>query len=121
MENTDTLEENVKNRTSNMAELNRFSEEHIKPEASGNRSFGIFKLPDRTEYQLGTARKVMEYFFNTNGISRATIYEGINEEALHKIADRIAMADSYGDAAQIANWEFLKESEQYRSLGNYID
>ncbi|MEK6843915.1 MAG: hypothetical protein AABX83_00660 [Nanoarchaeota archaeon] len=121
MENTDTLEENVKDRKSHVAYITIFREDHIVTEAKGDRTLGLFQLPDRIECQLGTARQIMEYQFNTRDISRGTVYQGVSEEAFHKISKKISMAEDYGDAAQIANWEFLEEDRQYRYLGNYID
>ena len=106
MENTETLEENLTDRKPYISEITIFREEHIVPEAKGDRTLGLFQLPDRLECQLGTARKIMEYQFNTKNISRGTVYQGVSEEAFHDISKKIANAH-YGDATQIIEYNLL--------------
>ena len=109
MEDTETLEENLTDRKSHIAEITIIRKEHIVPEARGDRTLGLFEFPGRTEYKLDTSRGVMEYVFNRTDILRGSVYQGISEEAFHGVAKKVAKAETYGDAAQIVNSAVLKE------------
>ena len=105
MENKQTLEE----KTFYPAQIVFYRDVHLSDKARGDRTLGLFEIDGETEVKLDTSRKIMEYIFNTGSISRASVYQGINEDSLHQIAKTLAKAEDYGDAAQIVNSAFLKE------------